>query len=246
MSPPRDRAQALETNGYTSDGGAGLEIFGDDSNGTSPVTQNGNVFEDNVLTSPPGASNDYFGGGEYAQNVDLQSTDDTFTQNELPGTSDGDYDEGGSGYTLGAGLALVPFTVCDEESDSVTATLDQDAVIDNSIQMHEEGNDTSDEAAGAGIGFSEYPVDECEGPELHAGRALNATANVVALAAELSLDDSSVTDNAVVNDGAPLSGADATDAVAGIAGDDDNTLELDNTILYGDLGGTENRRLPER
>lgn len=94
MSPPRDRAQALETNGYTSDGGAGLEIFGDDSNGTSPVTQNGNVFEDNVLTSPPGASNDYFGGGEYAQNVDLQSTDDTFTQNELPGTSDGDYDEG--------------------------------------------------------------------------------------------------------------------------------------------------------
>lgn len=262
--------------------GGGLSIIGitpDASDALIPVTQSGNVFDGNSIEAAPGDQYDFWGGGgEWAQGADLQSENDSFTNNVLPG-SDSDYGSNGAGLAVQGGCS------------SALATLNQDVVDDNTIAM--ETADSPESSYGAGIEFyGESSYDyllyllETDAPDADAAfydllyadfmcgyesgspalpasgvlgtfnppDAVNAPAQLggapaggidaaqqlfaaPADAGDLTLDDSTVTDNAVTDGGTPA--ASDSGATAGIAGDYDDTLELDNTIAYGDVGGTE-------
>jgi hypothetical protein len=249
--------------------GGGLSIVGDtlDDEGLPAVTQTGNVFSDNEIETEPGnPENFYAGAGEWAEAVELQSTDDRFTDNTLPG-SDSEFGSFGAGIAVGA--SCLPGY----------ANLYQDVIADNVLAIDTSGGDEGDDAEGAAAALFDYPVEAyfpgpyfeyvCEGgipgprtnsPFARAGAnskfapqgsaTPSGTPRSTSQAGiadqpedngDLTLDDTTVTGNAVTDGGSVAPSSD--DATAGIwivdALADDQFLELDNTILYGDVGGAE-------
>jgi len=207
--------------GHANAGGAGLALFGSSSTQV-PVTQSDNVFDSNTIIGAPGGSSLIGGGGEWAGEVDLTSTGDKFTNNVIPG-------EGGDGTAAGAGLALGEDLSCDEVYSQ--ATLVDDAVANNTIAMQDApASDQPSVADGAGIAVTSDSLSNCEeGPRINAAAGPADTA-------DLNLNDSSVVDNGVTNDGAVETDGGATSGIFGSYG---ATLEFDNTIAYGNVGGLD-------
>jgi Right handed beta helix region len=210
----------IDTDGNEGAYGAGLLLNDDYDGDDGLVTQSGNVFENNAITAPADTGNSFYGAGEAVAGPDLDSADDTFTANSLPGN----YDDGGE--SGGAGLATGSQGECAYE----TATLEQDAIANNQIAMNTDAGDSAWGADGAGL----YYYDDAA--YCHEDGVRNAPAND----GDLNLDDSTVIDNAALDDGSPLTGEDANEATAGIEDDSEcDALELDNTIVWGNVGGTE-------
>lgn len=275
--------------------GAGLSIIGGDYGSPVPVTQSGNVFSDNAVQADPDDVDSFWGGaGEWAESVDLTSTDDSFVDNTLPG-SDSDFG------SLGAGLGIAGSC----GSGSSYAELNQDVVADNTIAMDSSEDDAFDDAEGAGVALLDYPIElyspdfggeyyefvcEIEGPRLgalaHDTRRENALRRAGASAfrragalskretarqsfgavretarrsfgtvrilnqpadeGDLTLDDTTVNGNAIT-DGGTVAATDSGGTAGVWVGDDqtdDVFLELDNTILDGDVGGVEDTYFP--
>jgi len=117
---------------------------------------------------------------------------------------------GASEWSWGAGVGILNSSC--SGSNPVTATLTDDVIAGNEIV--DSGADSAADAQGAGVyvGVACAPSSSSE---------------------SLTLADSTVTANAVTPDG--RSGG----AIAGIDGSVTDLLTLDNTILYGDVGGAE-------
>ncbi len=226
----------LSSDGNAPSAGGGLAIIGWDFSGV-PVTQTGNTFDSNAITTQPGFDQIYGGGGEWTEGVLLQSTNDRFTRNVIPGSG------GGRGFSEGAGLGVLAGQN-GETCPSVYATLVQDVVADNTIEVEVSHDGYSGPTDSPGSAYGALSIDNygylCfqEGPRNAPADA--GLRNAPADAAELTLKDSTVADNAVTDySGTPLTSDEGSGtATAGIAGDDD-TLELDNSIVYGDVGGAE-------
>jgi hypothetical protein len=175
--------------------GAGLYIWGE---ANETIVQNDNTFSGNSVVAS-GTPEDYGGGGEWAQRLNVQSTGDSFNGNSLPGTT-------GSNWSWGGGFASVN---CDYGTLSAsTSTFSDDVVAANTITNS--ASDLSADAQGAGV---------------YLGCSVDPDYN------GLTINDSTITDNKVVPS--------ASDAVAGIDGAGNDTLTLNNTIVYGDSGGSE-------
>ncbi|MGA2469806.1 MAG: fibronectin type III domain-containing protein [Solirubrobacteraceae bacterium] len=188
-------------------------------------TQSGNVFAGNAVSAPDESSKppcEVGGAGEWAYDVNVTSTGDGFFSNALPGTPDYDGGSCEDSWSWGGGLA---------EANDVAAganTLTDDVlaantISDSSTDGDSNGDVTSDgddpgNAQGAAIylGIETCDLDSCQ----------NA----------LTLNDSTLTANSVTSDGTPDTTGEAT---AGIWGNPDDSLTLANTILYGDVGGSE-------
>jgi hypothetical protein len=120
------------------------------------ATQNGNVFEDDTITSltPTGV---YGGGGEWAPSLELSSTNDRFVKNSLPGP------QGASASSEGAGLGVITST-CSEKAPA-SMTLNNAVLAANTIGPASEGG----ESAGAGI----YAACKSNEPDSHFHLSLN-------------------------------------------------------------------------
>jgi hypothetical protein len=94
--------------------GGGLVVY-NDALVIAPLTQSGNVFTgDSVLGASGATTDDFGGGGEWIEGMDLTSTDDAFINNTATGAtgSSSDY------WTWGAGLGIVNSS-CTDTSHTV-------------------------------------------------------------------------------------------------------------------------------
>jgi len=172
--------------------GGGLAIWGYGSNfegAVAPVTQQGNEFDGDAIIEDGGLA-DFGGGGEWADAVDVSSTDDSFTNNTIPGTSGEDAFQLDQ-WSSGAGLAVVQ-DGCSRTA--ITSTLTQDVIAANKIDDSDGGEST--EADGAALGVGTFDFFECS--------SYNDDG--------LTLDDTTVTNNVVTPSGSAVAGIFDTNA----------------------------------
>jgi hypothetical protein len=108
--------------------GAGL-FFEGPATVAAAVSQHGNVFDSNTITSTAPAVGDYGGGGEWLEDASLDSVDDRFSRNSVPGTVAADT----SGWGWAGGLGIItPVATCSEseypESTLVNAVVEGNAI----------------------------------------------------------------------------------------------------------------------
>lgn len=105
------------------------------------VTQQGNTFVDNSVTTP--RTTGYFGGGaEFAQGIDLDSTGDVFVGNSIPGSS-------GSGFWAWGGALGILASNCAMPPPMTQSALADDVFTGN--QIIEQTGDDPAYAQGAAI-----------------------------------------------------------------------------------------------
>jgi hypothetical protein len=120
-------------------------VVGKTSEQSTPVTQRGNVFDSNVITSTSGEA-DFGGGGEWLEGASATSVGDRFSRNSIPGSGPGKWSWGG-----GAGILQ---TECNKVSPTEN-TLENAVVTGNSI-----GTGSGGGLGGAGlyVGCSPSPT----------------------------------------------------------------------------------------